>query len=75
MLLARIACSDPVCDEEREMDVESLAALDEACCCECGHGFVLVGVSELAEPGGRVVSIATRRPQAGAPRRRDSRAA
>lgn len=61
MLLARIVCSDPGCDEEVEIAVERLMQLD-GYVCECGHGFVLVSVSELSEPGGEVISIATRVP-------------
>ena len=44
--------------------------------CECGYGFVLESVAELSEPGGEVISIAERRPGAGAKvGRRRSRAA
>jgi hypothetical protein len=60
MLLAKIVCSDPDCEEEIEVTVESLIKLD-GYVCECGHGFVLESVSELKEPGGAVISIATRR--------------
>lgn len=60
MLLAKIVCSDPDCVGELEIAVDRLTKLD-GYVCECGHGFVLASVSELAEPGGEVVSIATRR--------------
>lgn len=60
MLLANLVCSDPGCEEEIEVSVRRLAQL-EGFACGCGHGFVLVSVSELSEPGGELVSIATRR--------------
>ncbi len=64
MLLATIICSDPGCTEEHEIAVDRLVQLD-GFTCECGYGFVLTSVAELAEPGdahpGSVVSIATRR--------------
>ncbi len=60
MLLAKIVCSDPGCDEEHEIAVNRLMQL-EGFVCECGSGFVLTAVSELQEPGGEVVSIAKRR--------------
>ena len=59
MLLAKLVCSDPGCDEEIEISVKRLTQLDEFAC-ECGYGFVLESVSELREPGGEVVSIASR---------------
>jgi hypothetical protein len=68
MLLARIVCSDPDCTEEVEVAIEHVRELDGRVC-ECGFGFVLMQVSELAEPGGEVVSIATRA-NAPAPQRR-----
>ncbi|MGZ5315743.1 MAG: hypothetical protein ACXWFN_07660 [Solirubrobacterales bacterium] len=68
MLLARIICSDPGCYEEIEVPIDDLDEL-EGFTCECGHGFVLATVSELAEPAGEVVSIAVRRPQRRAERR------
>jgi hypothetical protein len=49
MLLVRVVCSDPACFEEREVAVEDLDAIDEHIC-SCGHGFVVVAVSELDEP-------------------------
>jgi hypothetical protein len=68
MLLVTVACSDPECIEEREIAVTELDALD-AHGCECGHGFVVVAVSELDEPArsGSVVDLPERRV---APRRR-----
>lgn len=75
MLLAKIICSDPGCHEEHEIAVNRLAQLD-GFTCECGYGYVLASVAELAEPGGEVISIAKRRPGAGAKvGRRRSRAA
>jgi hypothetical protein len=59
VLLAKIICSDPDCDEEHEIAVRRLIQLD-GFVCECGHGFVLASVSELNEPGGDVISIAER---------------
>jgi hypothetical protein len=67
MLLAKIVCSDPECYEELEIAVKRLLQLD-GFVCECGSGFVLTAVSELAEPGGEVVSIAKRRQPARAER-------
>ena len=61
MLLARIVCSDPECTEELEVAVERLDQLD-GFVCECGHGFVLIDVSSLREPGGSVISLPARRP-------------
>jgi hypothetical protein len=60
VLLARIVCSDPDCLEEAEVAIEHLREL-EGWVCECGFGFVLMQVSELADPGGEVVSITNRR--------------
>jgi hypothetical protein len=60
MLLARIVCSDPGCEIEHEVAVKHLIQLDGFVCKQCGHGFVLAGVSELNEPGGEVISIAER---------------
>lgn len=75
MLLAKIICSDPGCYEEHEIAVNRLVQLD-GFTCECGYGFVLASVAEVAEPGGEVVSIAKRRPGAAAQvGRRRSRAA
>ena len=65
MLLAKIICSDPGCDEEHEIAVNRLVQLD-GFACECGYGFVLQSVAEVSEPGGEVISIARRRPGAGA---------
>lgn len=68
MLLAKIICSDPDCPQEAEVAIEHVSELDGRVC-ECGFGFVLTQISELAESGGKVVSIATRRNQP-APARR-----
>ncbi|MDP9188230.1 MAG: hypothetical protein M3O25_03160 [Actinomycetota bacterium] len=59
MLLAKIVCSDPDCTEELEIAVDRLVHLD-GYTCECGHGFVLVSVSERRQPSCEIVSIATR---------------
>jgi hypothetical protein len=62
MLLARIVCSDEACTEELEVRVESLDEI-ERYLCDCGHGFVLITVSELREvpERGVVVSLPERR--------------
>jgi hypothetical protein len=62
MLLARIICSDPECAEELEVTVEDLDELEDYAC-ECGHGFVLITVSEYGETSGPgvVVSLPQRR--------------
>jgi hypothetical protein len=62
MFLLTIVCSDPDCIEEREIAVEELDAI-EAQVCECGHGFVIVSVSELDEPSapGSLVLLPDRR--------------
>jgi hypothetical protein len=62
MFLVRIDCSDPECREEREAVLESLDELEELAC-DCGHGFVVVSVSELREPAssGAVISLPARR--------------
>jgi len=59
MFLATIICSDPGCDEEREIAVERLSQLD-GFSCECGHGFVLAAVAELRDAGGEVIALAPR---------------
>jgi hypothetical protein len=59
MLLARLVCSDPRCHDEREIAVDDLDRLD-GLVCECGHGFVLVSVSELREPAATVIPIEPR---------------
>ena len=68
MLLVTVVCSDPECVEEREIAVEDLGAVD-ATVCDCGHGFVVVSVSELDEPDheGSLISLPERTP---APSRR-----
>jgi hypothetical protein len=62
MLLVTVVCSDPECIEEREIAVEDLDAIDAAVCA-CGHGFVVVSVSGLAQsnPPGAVISLPKRR--------------
>lgn len=62
MFLVTIICSDPECIEERETAVEELDAVDSYVC-ECGHGFVVVTVSELNEPtrSGSLLTLADRR--------------
>ncbi len=56
MFVAHIVCSDPDCWEEREISVSSLEELD-GLVCECGHGFVLLSVSERTERPGQVIPI------------------
>jgi hypothetical protein len=60
VLLAKIVCSDPDCPAEAEVAIDHVSEL-EGRVCECGFGFVLMQISELRQPGGEVVSIATRR--------------
>ena len=62
MLLARIICSDAACTEELEVTIESLDQVDRYLC-DCGHGFVLLTVSELREAPARgvVVTLPERR--------------
>jgi hypothetical protein len=66
MLLLTVVCSDPECAEEREIAVEDLDAID-AKVCDCGHGFVVVTVSELDEPdrSGLLISLPERKPAPG----------
>jgi len=70
MLLAKIVCSDPGCDEQKEVVVEFVDQLN-GLTCECGHGFVLESVSSLAARPAQVISMDLRRPA----RRSDRRAA
>jgi hypothetical protein len=65
MFLVTIVCSDPECTEEREIAVDELDEV-EGELCECGHGFVVVSVSELNElaRSGSLVSLPDRRPAA-----------
>jgi hypothetical protein len=63
MFLIQIVCSDPECTEEREIAVEDLAEVEEMAC-ECSHVFVVITVSELAEPTGSVISLPERGRQA-----------
>ena len=44
-----IVCSDSECIEELEIAVDDLDVV-EGYPCECGHGFVVVSLSELIEP-------------------------
>jgi len=62
VLLVTVLCSDPACTEERELVVDELDGVD-ATVCECGHGFVVISVSEVEEAprGARVVSLPARR--------------
>ena len=62
MLLVTVVCSDPECAEEREIAVADLDGIDDDIC-ECGHGFVVVAVSELDESNrsGSVISLPERR--------------
>jgi hypothetical protein len=46
VLVAALICSDAACGEEREAFVDALEEL-EGYLCECGHGFVLLRVSEV----------------------------
>ena len=64
MLLAKLICSDPECEDELEIPVGRLAQLGDFLC-DCGHGFVLQSVAELREDDGEVVSIASRLPRPG----------
>lgn len=70
MLLAEIVCSDPGCDQQKEVVVEFVDQLD-GFVCECGHGFVLDRVSSLAGRPAQIISLDLRRPA----RRTDRRAA
>ena len=56
MLLATLVCSDPDCDDELEIVIEDMDEL-AGLICECGYGFVLSTVSELANEEAKVVSI------------------
>ena len=44
--VAHIICSGRDCTEEREVVIDDLAELDRVGC-TCGHGFVLLSVSEI----------------------------
>jgi hypothetical protein len=46
VLVAGLICSDVACGEERDVFVDALEELD-GFPCECGHGFVLLRVSEV----------------------------
>jgi hypothetical protein len=71
MLLARILCSDPNCDEELEVVVDFVDQVD-GLVCDCGHGFVLQSVSSLASKPAPLISLDLRRT---APRHSHRRAA
>jgi hypothetical protein len=60
VLTAKITCSDPGCEDWREIPITDLRELD-GLVCECGFGFVLERIYELSEPGGKIVSMASRR--------------
>jgi hypothetical protein len=62
MLLVTVMCSDPQCVEEREIVVDGLQAV-ETHSCDCGFGFVVVSVAELAETprAGSLISLPDRR--------------
>jgi hypothetical protein len=68
MLLVTVMCSDPECVEEREIVVVDLRAV-ETHICDCGYGFAVVSVGELAEAerSGSLISLPDRRQP---PRRR-----
>lgn len=63
MLLAQIECSDPGCEGELEIVIEDLDELF-GLICECGYGFMLSTVSELAEEHGKVLTIQFRQGRA-----------
>jgi hypothetical protein len=56
VFIARIVCSDEACTEELEVTVENLDQLENYLC-DCGHGFVLITVSELREAAGPGVVV------------------
>ena len=63
MLLAKIECSDPGCQGELELVIEDLDELF-GLVCDCGYGFMLSTVSELAPGDAKVVSIQFRQGRA-----------
>jgi hypothetical protein len=63
MLLAKIDCSDPGCEAELELVIEDLDELF-GLVCDCGYGFMLSTVSELAPGEAKVVSIQFRQGRA-----------
>jgi hypothetical protein len=63
MLLAKIDCSDPACEGQLEIVIEDLDELF-GLVCECGYGFMLSTVSELAPEDAKVVSITFRQGRA-----------
>jgi hypothetical protein len=63
MLLAKIECSDPGCEGDLEILIDDLDELF-GLVCECGYGFMLTTVSELAPEDSKVVSIQFRQGRA-----------
>jgi hypothetical protein len=63
MLLARIECSDADCEGELELVVEDLDELF-GLVCDCGYGYALATVSELAPDDAKVVAIRFRQGRA-----------
>ena len=51
MFVVVIGCS--ACPEETEVVVSELDDVD-ALACECGYGYVILGIAELAEPRGEL---------------------
>jgi hypothetical protein len=68
MLAAKVVCSDRDCAEWKEIPISDLRHLD-GMVCECGFGYVLERIYELSEPGGKIVSMASRRREPPAARR------
>jgi hypothetical protein len=62
VLLVTVLCSDRECVVEREIVVDDLDGVD-AHVCDCGHGFVIVSVSKVAQapPSGSVIPLRERR--------------
>jgi hypothetical protein len=62
MLLVTVFCSDQECTEEREILVDGLDDVDSQIC-DCGHGFVVVSVSDAdgAPRAGALIELPTRR--------------
>jgi hypothetical protein len=63
MLLARIECSDPLCEGELEVVIEDLDEL-HGLVCDCGFGYALATVSELRPDDAKVVAIRFRQGRA-----------
>jgi len=51
MFVVLIGCS--ACPEEMEVVVSELDDVD-ALACECGYGYAILGIGELAEPRGEL---------------------